>query len=111
MAHILICADDITVESLLVVIAKHMGHDPEVLGPAPSGALPAGDLFLADPTAPRSTAWATALRHRDAAIPVVAIGLDPLDPGSLGFEPSEIVDKPFRVDVLREAIERALRPD
>jgi len=38
MKRILICADDIVVESLLVVVATRMGHEPEVLGLAPSDA-------------------------------------------------------------------------
>lgn len=107
MARILICADDIAVESLLVVVARQMGHDPEVVGAAPPELPPAGDLFLVDPTASRATAWATVLRRRDA-IPVVAIGLNPFDPGSLGFEPTEVVKKPFGLEELRSAIIRAL---
>lgn len=109
MAKILICADDVAVESLLVVFAKHLGHEPEVLGFGPADKPLVGDLFLVDPTAPRATAWATALRLGDAGIPVVAIGLDPFDPGSLGFRPTEVVGKPFGLDELADAITRALR--
>ena len=109
MKRILICADDVAVESLLVVLTKHMGHEPEVLGSAPSDAIPEGHLFLVDPTASRATAWAEALRRRDAGTPVVAIGLDPFDPDSLGFTPTEVIGKPFGFDELSDSIARSLR--
>ena len=108
MARILICADDVAVERLLRAIVTHMGHDPEVLDRSPVGVIPAGDLFLVDPTAARSTAWADALRSRDSEIPVVAIGLNPTDLRSLGFAPTEVVGKPFDLDELMQAIDRAL---
>jgi len=41
---------------------------------------------------------------------VVAIGLDPLDPNSLGFRATSVVKKPFGLDELRSAIARSLRP-
>lgn len=109
MARILICADDIAVESFLLVFTKSLGHEPQVLGSGPADMPLGGDLFLVDPTAPRATAWATALRLGDPDIPVVAIGLDPFDSGSLGFRPTEVVGKPFGLDELGDVIARSLR--
>jgi len=109
MKRILICADDMVVESLLVVVVEHMGHETDTLRFTPHDAPVAGDLLLVDPTAPHAVAWARALRHLDPAIPVVAVGLSPVDPDSLGFAPTTVIPKPFSLDELRDAVEQSLR--
>ena len=109
MGKILICAGDITLEALLSVVIERMGHETEILRSAPRGELSAGDLLVVDPTALHATAWAQALRDLDPAMPVVAVGLDPLDPGSLGFRPNTVMPKPFTLDELRSAVEQTVR--
>ena len=109
MARILICAGDVTLESLLVVIAERMGHETDVLGAAPHDGPVRGDALVVDPTAGRATVWAQALRRADPGLPVVSIGTDWADPVSLGFRPTVVVPKPFALDQLRQAIDRALQ--
>ena len=109
MKRILICAGDITLESLLAVVVERMGHETEQLHSAPQDPPAAGDLLLVDPTAPHATAWAQALRRRDPAIPIVSVGLNPFDRASLGVPPTVVIPKPFGLDELRNAVAHGLQ--
>lgn len=109
MTRILIYVGDVTLETLLVIVIERMGHQAETLQSVPRRVPVRGDLFLVDPSAPHGVAWARTLRRLDAALPVVAIGLEPAHARALGFPPSAVVPKPFGLDQLRSAVDRALK--
>ena len=110
MRRILICAGDITLEALLVIVIRRMGHETETLGLAPHRMPVRADLLVVDPSAPHGLAWARTLRRFDPELPVVTIGLEPAHGRELGFPPDVVVPKPFSLDQLRSAVDKALKP-
>lgn len=108
MRRVLICADDVTLESLLTIVVERMGHQIDIIHSGTNETQAAADLLLVDASTMHGIACARALRRLNAGMPVVSVGLETGDRDALGFAPTAVVPKPFGLDQLRGAVKHAL---
>lgn len=116
MARILISEPHEDVRRLLQRMVLRLGHEPiATVAPAPEQ-LRGADLFLIEPAAPIGAVLAQAAHLIDPAMPLICVSVEPPPPEllDLGIAFDTVLFKPFTLEQLRTAIERALnrhRPD
>lgn len=103
MAQILVVEPEPEVRELFVRLLAHLGHQSA----SDDGPI---DAVLVEPGDPRSKQRARELVSARPGLPVVCATIDESPDVAEGLSPVAILIKPFGVNRLREALERALNP-
>jgi DNA-binding NtrC family response regulator len=107
MARIFISESHEDVRRLLERMVARLGHEP-VLVRAPTPAqLRSADVLLVEPAAPAGTALTRAAHVANPTLPIIcaSVTAPPSEPGGVVFSASLV--KPFTLEQLADAIERA----
>jgi DNA-binding NtrC family response regulator len=111
MARILICESHDAVRQLLERMVARLGHEPiAVRVPGPEE-LASADVFVLEPAAPIGATMAQAASVIDPSLPLICASVvePPTDLAMLGVVFAASLVKPFTLEQLSAAIERALR--
>ncbi len=116
MARILISEPHEDVRRLLERMVARLGHEPVAVGgPTPhqltSADVFGADVFIVEPAAPIGAALARAARLIDPLLPLIcaSVAAPPPELTELGIVFAAALLKPFTLEQLGEAIDRALR--
>jgi DNA-binding NtrC family response regulator len=110
MARILISESHDDVRRLLERMVLRLGHEPvAVRAPTPQQ-LTSADVFLVEPAAPIGAVLAQAAHLIDPTLPLIcaSVTAPPPELAELGISFTATLVKPFTLDQLAAAIERAL---
>ncbi|HKI90902.1 MAG TPA: hypothetical protein VJ986_01260 [Gaiellaceae bacterium] len=107
MARILLAEADPDVRRLLVLLLERLGHEVVVLE-GPPGVAPRADLMVLEPASGSCLGHARRARDLQPSLPVICVSILPEDASFLAFGPVDYLAKPFAIDDLRDAVERAL---
>lgn len=107
MARILLSEADPDVRRLLVLLLERLGHDVVTLQAWPAIA-PPGDLMVLEPASPVGLDHARLARAAQPDLPVLCVSVLPDEAQFLRLGPVAYLPKPFTVDELRRAVDRAL---
>jgi DNA-binding response OmpR family regulator len=107
VASILLCEADPDVQRLLVLLLERLGHDVVVFGDdeRPRGRV---DLLVLEPASETGLERARLLRDEHPRLPILCVSVLPDDARHLELGPLAYLAKPFSLDELRDAVERAL---
>lgn len=111
MARVLVFDGSLDTARLYAHVAEAAGHSAAA-GAPPSPVAPArADVVIVDPTAPGARAWLREVRRLSGRVAVICVSIYPRSPEADDFAPTSYLVKPFALDDLRDAIERALTTD
>ena len=88
-------------------LLEGLGHEVVVLA-GPPGVAPRADLMLLEPASPSCVAHARRARQLQPSLPIICVSILPEDAGFLALGPIDYLAKPFAIDDLRDAVDRAL---
>ena len=108
VARILIVEPDPELSELLSRVVARAGHEPRVYVGAASRAPGQVDALVLEPQAPGAVALAARLREEQPALPIVEVSLGAPSAEALALEPAAVLEKPFTLGQLEEALESAL---
>lgn len=111
MLRVLVADDVPEIAELIARMVGHLGHQPIMLDePATAVDLRGIEAVIVEPAGPQRLAVATALRERDAALPIIFASIEPASSATRALDPVVHLEKPFRIADLEIALDRALRP-
>jgi CheY-like chemotaxis protein len=111
MARILICESHDSVRQLLERMVARLGHEPVAVRVPGPEELTSAEVFVLEPAAPVGATMAQAASIIDPSLPLISASVaePPAEFGALGVVFAASLVKPFTLEQLSEAIERALR--
>jgi DNA-binding NtrC family response regulator len=111
MARILISEPHDDVRRLLERMVTRLGHEPIAVRTPTPQQLTSADVFMVEPAAPIGAVLAQAAHLIDPSLPLICVSVAAAPPelADLGIVFTDTLVKPFTIEQLCVAIDRALR--